>query len=121
MTAPVVDDWKPAEGSPLTARQLDMLRRVAAGQSWRQIGAALGITIGGVGSLNKQILLKLGAASAAQAVDVAHRRRLITERPGCGDRAGYMRHWRRKEPACWRCLAGNAASEAERRASQNAA
>lgn len=112
----VREGWKPAEGNPLSARQLDMLRRVAAGQSWQQIGKELGITIGGVGSLNKQILLKLGATTAAQAVDVAHRRRLMTERPGCGDRAGYMRHWRRKEPACWRCLAGNAEKAAQQRA-----
>ncbi|MCX4606782.1 LuxR C-terminal-related transcriptional regulator [Streptomyces anulatus] len=114
-------DWKPATGSPLTMHQLDVLRRIACGHSWKQIGKDLGITVGGVGSVGKQILLKLGAASSAQAVDIAHRRSLMTERPGCGDRPAYLRHLRRREPACWRCLAANAAHEAGRRAAAKAA
>jgi len=66
-------------------------------------------------------LLKLGASSSAQAVDLAHRRRLMTEREGCGNRAAYLRHLRRPEPACWRCLAANAAHEVEMRAARKAA
>lgn len=117
----VSPDWKPSTGSPLTMHQLDVLRRIANGHSWRRIGQDLGITVGGVGSVGKQILLKLGAATSAQAVDIAHRRSLMTERPGCGDRAAYLRHLRRPEPACWRCLAANAAHEADRRAARKAA
>lgn len=114
-------DWKPATGSPLTMHQLDVLRRIANGHPWARIGRDLGITVGGVGSVGKQILMKLGASSSAQAVDIAHRRSLMTEREGCGDRAAYLRHWRRNEPACWRCLAANAAHEADRRAARKAA
>jgi DNA-binding NarL/FixJ family response regulator len=54
-----------------------MLRRVAVGESWLQIGRALGLTLGGVGSLNKQVLQKLGASTAAHAVHLAQSRGLL--------------------------------------------
>lgn len=43
----------------------------------------MGVTLGGVGSLNKQILQKLGAATAAHAVRLAYRQGLLSDDSGC--------------------------------------
>lgn len=101
----------------LTARQLDVLKRIADGQSWAQIGTDLGITLGGVGSINKQILLKLGASSSAHAVHLAHLAGIL-RRERHGDHAGFAAHVRRGEDpwACTQgCPEGERAYRAERR------
>jgi DNA-binding CsgD family transcriptional regulator len=72
--------WTPPVGARLTKRQVDYLRRTANGESWQQIGRALGLTLGGVGSLSKQVLAKLGANSAAHAVHLAHEAGLLDDR-----------------------------------------
>jgi DNA-binding CsgD family transcriptional regulator len=77
----VTRPWTPAPGRPLTDRQQEFLRRTADGETWRQIGTAMGITIGGVGSLSKQVLAKLGADSAAHAVHLAHQAGLLGRKP----------------------------------------
>jgi DNA-binding NarL/FixJ family response regulator len=51
------------------------------GQSWTRIGRELGISKGGVGSLSKQVLVKLGARNSAQAVDIGHRLGLLGAEP----------------------------------------
>jgi DNA-binding CsgD family transcriptional regulator len=102
----------------LTARQLDVLNRIADGQPWTRIGADLGITIGGVGSINKQILTKLGAVSAPHAVLLACRAGLLDGRPRTqrhGDHAGYTQHQKRGEEACQACKAGERAYQVQRR------
>lgn len=69
--------WTPTVGARLTRRQLDYVRRTAAGESWQHIATALGITIGGVGSLSRQARAKLGAANDAHLVHLAHERGLL--------------------------------------------
>lgn len=54
---------------------------MAAGRSWRQIGAELGIGIGGVGSISKQILTKLGAASQSEAVRIGYELGILRTSP----------------------------------------
>lgn len=110
--------WKPAEGAALTEHQVDVLRRIAEGQSWREIGVGLGLTVGGVGSVNKQILLKLGARSSAHAVLLACQAGLLDGKPQRhGDHAGFRAHERRGEDpwACEPCTAGERAYRAGRR------
>lgn len=104
----------------LTARQLDVLKRIADGQSWARIGSDLGITLGGVGSINKQILAKLGAASAAHAVHLAYQQGIL-RRERHGDHAGYAAHIYRGEDPCDLCKAGERAYRNERRNSRKEA
>jgi DNA-binding CsgD family transcriptional regulator len=65
----------PAQDAPygLTERELDVLRLLGAGLTNREIGARLRISTGTAGVHVSNILRKLGAASRAQAVGVAHR------------------------------------------------
>ena len=98
----------------LTKRQLDVLKRIAEGQPWARIGSDLGITIGGVGSINKQILAKLGAASAAHAIHLAYQAGIL-RRERHGDHAGYAAHTYRGEEPCNRCKAGEKTYRAQQR------
>lgn len=100
--------------TPLTDRQLDVLKRIADGQSWARIGSDLGITLGGVGSINKQILAKLGAASAAHAVHLAYQAGIF-RRERHGDHAGHAAHIRRGETPCDPCTQGELDYQAQRR------
>ncbi|GAA3113656.1 LuxR C-terminal-related transcriptional regulator [Streptomyces echinatus] len=105
--------------NPLTARQLDVLKRIAEGQPWARIGSDLGISINGVGSINKQILAKLGATSAAHAVFLGCRAGLLDGRPQRhGDHAGYTAHLRRHETPCDDCAKGEIAYRAARRSNR---
>jgi DNA-binding NarL/FixJ family response regulator len=65
-------------GGLLTARELAVLRLVAAGQSNQQIAASLGITERTVKFHVTAIFNKLGADNRAQAVALAGRRGLLT-------------------------------------------
>ncbi|MBE4761810.1 response regulator transcription factor [Streptomyces caniscabiei] len=80
-SGPVPSSWAPGIGAALTAHQLNVLRLMAAGKSWRQIGNELGISIGGVGSVSKQILTKLGAASQSEAVRIGYELGLLETSP----------------------------------------
>lgn len=101
--------WEPAQGAPLSERQLEVLTRIANGQSWEQIGRAMGLTIGGVGSYNKQILKKLGASSAAHAVFLACRAGVLDPTRRHGDHAGFAAHRYRGEEPCEECWEGERA------------
>lgn len=61
----------------LTARELDVLQRVAAGHSNREIGAMLSVTEDTIKARLKAILAKLGARDRTHAVTIAMRRGLI--------------------------------------------
>ena len=63
---------------PFTLRELDVLARVAAGKSTREIAERLGITKGTVSSHVSTILEKLGTRSRVQAAAHALRRGWIT-------------------------------------------
>jgi ATP/maltotriose-dependent transcriptional regulator MalT len=65
------------ERTGLTERELDVLRLVAAGQSNPQIADALFISRATVRTHVSNILAKLDVRSRAEAVDSAHRRRLL--------------------------------------------
>ncbi|MGW4006663.1 response regulator transcription factor, partial [Streptomyces nigra] len=70
--------------SPLTAREQDVLRLLAAGRSNRQIGEELFIA-GKTASVHvSNILAKLGAASRTEAVAIAYREGLIGREEAVG-------------------------------------
>ncbi|MEE6295923.1 response regulator transcription factor [Georgenia wangjunii] len=69
-------DASPAE-TPLSARELDVLRLVAAGRTNRQIGAALFIGEATVKAHLQHVFAKLGAADRAAAVAAGYRRELL--------------------------------------------
>jgi DNA-binding NarL/FixJ family response regulator len=64
-------------GETLSERELEVLRRVAAGKSNKEIGAELCISEGTVKSHVKGIFAKLGVVSRTEAVAMATRRGLI--------------------------------------------
>ncbi len=68
---------------PLTGRELDVLRLMAAGQSNKQIAAALYITEGTVKVHASRVFEKLGVCDRTQAVTAALRRGIVrlTETP----------------------------------------
>src|SRR4051794_17458428 len=63
----------------LTARELDVLRRIAAGESNREIGEALYISHKTVSVHVSRILAKLDARTRAEAASVAQRLGLIDQ------------------------------------------
>ncbi|WP_406425693.1 helix-turn-helix transcriptional regulator (plasmid) [Streptomyces sp. NBC_00873] len=124
MTAPVQAGPSPVGGGPvpsLTENERTVLHRAAQGHTYAVIARDLGLAEKSVSKIALRLARKLGALNITNAVHLAHERRVLTEREDCGDRSAYLRHWRRNEPACWRCLAANAAHEAERRAARKAA
>lgn len=68
---------KPPPLNGLTRRQLQVLGRIARGQSTREISDSLGITVNTVRSHSQAVLSKLGAHSRAEAVALALRRGLL--------------------------------------------
>ncbi|RIH58410.1 LuxR family transcriptional regulator [Streptomyces sp. SHP22-7] len=111
----------PLKGRPLTDRQLDVLHRIAQGQSWQQIGRDLGLTVGGVGSHSKQILRKLGAQTSAHAVFLACAAGTLDPTRRHGDHAGFAAHRYYGEEPCEACWEGERAYRRERRAARKAA
>lgn len=63
--------------TPLTERELDVLRLLAEGLSNREIGAELGIAEGTVKSHVNSVVLKLGVTSRVEAALAAHQRGLL--------------------------------------------
>lgn len=63
----------PAQGRPLTRRQVEVLALVAEGYTDRRIGATLGVTVDRAKTLLGRAMVKLGAANRAHAVHLAHR------------------------------------------------
>jgi DNA-binding CsgD family transcriptional regulator len=113
--------WEPTPGAPLSERQLEVLTRIANGQSWEQIARAMDLSIGGVGSHNKQILKKLGASSAAHAVFLACRAGILDPRRRHGDHAGFAAHRYYGEDPCEACWDGEREYRRERRGARKAA
>lgn len=65
------------ESEPLTDRELDVLRQIAAGLSNKEIGVALGISEGTVKVHVNSLLGKLDAQDRTQAVTIALRRGIV--------------------------------------------
>jgi two-component system NarL family response regulator len=61
----------------LTARELEVLQRMARGASNKEIGVALSVSEGTVKTHVKAILVKLGAVSRTEAVTIAAKRGLV--------------------------------------------
>ncbi|MEU1133558.1 LuxR C-terminal-related transcriptional regulator [Streptomyces sp. NPDC005900] len=107
---------------PLSARQLDALRRAADGQTHKQIGRGLGIDEKSVGKFMSEVFRKLGASNMPNAVLLACRAGLLDGRPQRhGDHAGFAAHRYRGEEPCEACWAGERAYRAARRAARKAA
>ena len=68
----------PNEASELTQRDRDVLRLLARGEGYEDIGAALFISTAAVRKLMGRIKTKLGVATPTEAVAVALRQSLIT-------------------------------------------
>ncbi|MFF0009638.1 response regulator transcription factor [Streptomyces tibetensis] len=115
---PSLDD--PLKGLPLTARQLDILQRIAQGQSWQRIGRHLGLTESGVGSHNTQILRKLGAQTSAHAVFLACAAGILDPTRRHGDHAGFAAHKYYGEEPCEACWDGERAYRRDLRAARKA-
>jgi len=76
----------PSEGAPgpllgLTAREFEVLRHVAAGQSNPEIAAELFISTKTASVHVSNILAKLGVSSRGEAAAAAHRLRLFDPEP----------------------------------------
>lgn len=109
-------------GPDLTARELEVLRGVATGLTYRQLAARWGIAEITVRGYGHRLMAKLGAASMPNAVLLACQAGLLDGRPRRhGDHAGYAAHVYRGETPCDDCEAGEKAYKAEWRARRKAA
>lgn len=70
-----------ADAEALTPREREVLALVAAGRSNKDIGLALGVSVRTAEFHVKHLLDKLRARSRAEAVAVAHRRKLLADDP----------------------------------------
>lgn len=105
----------------VTRRQLDLLRAVAAGDTYAEIARRTGGSVPGVKSTLLRLKRHLGARTVAHAVHLAYQAELFTVAGRHGDHAGYMRHVRRGEDprTCPHgCHAGELTYRAQRRAAR---
>lgn len=96
-----------AAGAGVTARQWELLQRVAHGATYRELAADWGIAEITVRGYGHRLMRALGASTIAHAVHIAHSRGLIGPKPDCGDRAAYRRHVRRGESTDMACRLAN--------------
>jgi DNA-binding CsgD family transcriptional regulator len=102
-------------GSALSAREFDLLSRVANGESYRELARDWGVEEITVRTTGARVLRKLGANNITHAVLLACRAGLLDGRPQRhGDHAGYVAHQRRGETPCEACAAGELEYQAER-------
>lgn len=97
----------------LTARQLELLQRVAHGATYRQVASEWGIAEITVRGYGHRLMRALGASTIAHAVHIAHSRGLIGPKPDCGTRAAYRRHVVAGEPTDVACRMANTGYWAE--------
>lgn len=69
-----------------------------------------------VETMARRAMAKLGAKTITHAVYLAYSRGLIGVYPDCGSNAAYLRHRRREEIRCPKCLLGKAQRDRARRA-----
>jgi DNA-binding CsgD family transcriptional regulator len=104
--------------TPLTDRELQILRMVSLGWTHAEIAHALSMTPKGVTPAMVRAIRKLGASNAPHAVLLACRAGLLDGRPQRhGDHAGFRAHERRGEDAwaCGPCAEGERAYRAGRK------
>src|SRR6266571_1173403 len=68
----------------LTVRELEVLRRIVAGESTKQMARSMQIAASTVRTYSQNVLTKLGAHSRLEASAIAARTRLLDEIPGEG-------------------------------------
>ena len=105
-----------APGGKLSRLERTVLWHAAQGLTIAATARAMDKSAPAVQDARHRLLKKLDAASIVHAVHLAGMAGLIGQYPDCGDRAAYLRHLRRREPACLACRAANAVHEADRRA-----
>ena len=90
--------------TPLTAREIEVLTLVVAGESNKAIARALRIEVGTVKSHMTAIMTKLGATSRTQAASIAATRGLVEQRaarrPMPAEHDGPARRSRTRGPSC---------------------
>lgn len=103
-------------GSQLTDIERLVLWHAAHGHSYASMARLLGYTRQSMVNVGCRAVRKLGATNITNAVYRGAEAHLIGALPDCGDRAAYLRHLRRKEPACPACKAANAEHAVAQRA-----
>ena len=93
---------------PLTANELEVLRRAAQGQTYATIAAALGYQEKSVSKMALRLARKLGAVNITHAVNLAWQAGIL-RRERHGDHAGYAAHLYRGEDPCDLCKTGERA------------
>lgn len=104
----------------LTARQLELLRRVANGETYRQIATDWGIEEITARTTGYRVIRKLGANNITHAVHLAYQAGIL-RRERHGDHAGYAAHIYRREDPCDLCKAGERDYRNSRRNQQRGA
>lgn len=109
---------KPRAGQPLTAREIQALWMIAQGNTYKMTARLMTprLTENAVKSMAHYLMVKLGASTITHAVFIGLTQGVIGTHADCGDRAAYMRHRRRGETACAKCLNGKAAWDRDWRA-----
>lgn len=98
----------------LTSREAEALKRVANGETYRQIASDWGVEEITVRTTGTRIMRKLGANTIAHAVHLAWQAGLF-RRERHGDHAGYAAHLYRHETPCDLCKTGERAYQNSRR------
>lgn len=99
----------------LTARELELLTRVANGESYPQIAADWVVEQITVRTTGARVLRKLGANNITHAVFLACQMRVLDPTRRHGDHAGFAAHVYRGEEPCEACREGERAYRRERR------
>ncbi|MGW0032082.1 LuxR C-terminal-related transcriptional regulator [Streptomyces sp. NPDC003314] len=105
-------------GSKLTDLERKVLWHAAQGLTIAATARVMGKSAPAVQDARHRLLAKLRATSLVQAVHLAGMAGIIGAYEGCGDRAAYLRHLRRRETPCPACRAANARNQAARRAAE---
>jgi DNA-binding CsgD family transcriptional regulator len=115
----------PTPGGPapsLTARELELLERVAGGATYVQLAREWTLAEVSVRGIGAKVLRKLGAETIAHAVFLACHAGLLDGRPQRhGDHAGFRAHERRGEDpwACGPCANGERAYRSGRKTARS--
>lgn len=121
MTAPVMVGPSPSGGGPLpslTARELQLITRVAEGETYPQIARDWVVAEITVRTTGARVMRKLGASTIANAVFVACREGILEPRRRHGDHPGFAAHVYRGEDPCEACREGERAYRRELRAAR---
>lgn len=124
MTAPVQVGPSPSGGGPvpsLSAREFELLERVAEGESYRQIAKDWVVAEITVRTTGFRVMRKLGANNITHAVFIGCRIRILDPRRRHGDHAGFAAHVYRDEDPCDECWDGERAYRRGAKAARKAA